>query len=112
MDTLRYMLSATTKKFIVLFVVMFSVFCQAFSVHAQGGGRPYKPQMMLIASQGARITMGDAMSMVQQRTGGRVVSAQNIKQDGQEAYRIKVLTRSGEIKIFVVDAQSGSVRQD
>ena len=112
MNNLRYMLPAAIKKFVFLFIVMSSIFCQAYSAQAQDGGRQYMPRVILVASQGARITMGEAMSIVQQRTGGRVVNAQNIKQDGQDAYRIKVLTRSGEIKIFVVDSQSGSVRQD
>lgn len=93
-------------------IIFLTVSNLPISVAAQDRDRQYMPREILMVNQGARVTMGDAMGMVQQRTGGRVVSAQNIKQDGREAYRIKVLTRSGEIKIFVVDAQSGSIHQD
>lgn len=61
---------------------------------------------------GPRIPMADATEMVLQRTGGRVLNAQEARQDGRDGYRIKVLTRSGEVRVFFVDASSGAMQQD
>jgi len=57
---------------------------------------------------GARISMGSAIEMVQRQTGGRVLNAQEARQ----GYRIKVLTRSGEVRVFYVDANTGAMQQD
>lgn len=57
----------------------------------------------------ARISMGDAMDMVQSQTGGRILLAQPANMDGRAGYRIKVLTRRGDVRVFFVDANSGSI---
>jgi hypothetical protein len=44
--------------------------------------------------------------MVQRATGGKVLDARDL--GGQ--YRIKVLTRSGEVRVVYVDAQTGAMR--
>jgi uncharacterized membrane protein YkoI len=61
---------------------------------------------------GVRISMGSAMEMVQRQTGGRVLNAQEVRQGEREGYRIKVLTRSGEVRVFYVDANTGAMQQD
>lgn len=58
----------------------------------------------------ARISMSDAMEIVRQRTGGRVLLAQPARVDGHEAYRIKVLTRDGEVRVYLVNAETGEIR--
>src|SRR6185436_17623458 len=61
---------------------------------------------------GARISMGQAMEIVQRSTGGRVLNAQEVNSDGRTGYRIKVITRSGEVRVVFVDARSGAMQQD
>jgi uncharacterized membrane protein YkoI len=61
---------------------------------------------------GPRITVADATELVQRQTGGRVLNAQEAHQDARDGYRIKVLTRSGEVRVFFVDARSGAMQQD
>jgi len=61
---------------------------------------------------GPRITVADATALVQRQTGGRVLNAQEARQDGRDGYRIKVLTRSGEVRVFFVDAGNGAMQQD
>jgi len=53
-----------------------------------------------------RVTLAQAVAIVQRATGGKVLDAKDL--GGQ--YRIKVLTRSGEIRVVYVDAQTGAMR--
>jgi uncharacterized membrane protein YkoI len=53
-----------------------------------------------------RISLEQAVAIAQQRTGGRVLDAR----DQGRAYRIKLLTRSGEVVVVYVDAQTGALR--
>lgn len=53
-----------------------------------------------------RISLEHAIASVQQATGGRVLDAK----DFGDQYRIKVLTRDGEVRTVRVDARSGSIR--
>jgi uncharacterized membrane protein YkoI len=51
------------------------------------------------------VTLQQAIDIVQRATGGRVLDAKEV--NGQ--FRIKVLTRDGEVRIVYVDAQTGEM---
>lgn len=53
-----------------------------------------------------RIGMDEAIAKVQRLTGGRVLSAR--EKDG--GYRLKVLTRNGEVRVIFVDPATGEMR--
>lgn len=55
----------------------------------------------------AGVSLNQAVQQVQRETGGRVLSAETIPQNGRMVHRIKVLTPSGQVRVVVVDAQSG-----
>jgi len=57
-----------------------------------------------------RISMGDAMNMVQRAFGGRVIQAQPATVNGHEGYRIKVLTAHGEVRVVYVDGETGAMQ--
>ena len=57
----------------------------------------------------AGLSLNDATDLVQKRTGGRVLAAQEIREQGRQLYRIKVLTRQGEVRIVLVDAETGGM---
>ncbi len=57
-----------------------------------------------------RITMADAMEMVQRRAGGRILVAQEVRVEGRPVYRIKVLSSRGEVRVYYVDAETGEIR--
>lgn len=57
-----------------------------------------------------RISMGEAMEVVQRTTGGRVLQAQPATVNGHEGYRIKVLTSRGEVRVVHVDAVTGAMQ--
>jgi uncharacterized membrane protein YkoI len=54
------------------------------------------------------VTLNEAVQQVQRETGGRVLSADTIKQNGRMVHRIKVLTPSGQVRVVMIDAQTGS----
>jgi uncharacterized membrane protein YkoI len=53
-----------------------------------------------------RISLGQAIERVQRATGGRVLDAR----ESGEGYRVKVLTRRGEVRTVYVDARTGEMR--
>ena len=69
-----------------------------------GDGRFY------LAQRGAQtgLSLNQAVQQVRRETGGRVLSADTVNQDGRTMHRIKVLTPSGQVRIVTIDAQSRS----
>lgn len=53
-----------------------------------------------------RISIEQAIAIVQRQTGGKVLDA---RAQGEQ-YRIKVLTRGGEVRVVYVDAATGAMR--
>jgi uncharacterized membrane protein YkoI len=53
-----------------------------------------------------RQSLNEAVRQVKRETGGRVLSAETVRQKGRELHRIKVLTPSGQVRVVVIDAQS------
>ena len=56
-----------------------------------------------------RLSLSEAADRVQQRSGGRILAAQAIRETGREVYRIKILTSQGEVRIVLVDAATGNM---
>lgn len=54
-----------------------------------------------------RISLSEATQSVQARTGGRVLAAQEMRE--RNAYRIKILTPQGEVRIIFVNADTGEM---
>ena len=101
--------SATrSRTFLILAVVAGSLF--SAPVHSDRGrwaqapdtAQDYAPRQL--AQQ--RISIEQAIAIVQRETGGKVLDA---RAQGQR-YRIKVLTRGGEVRVVYVDAATGATR--
>lgn len=56
------------------------------------------------------IDRDQAAAQVQKQTGGRVLSVDSAERDGVKVFRVKVLTRSGEVRVVIVDAKTGRIR--
>ena len=54
----------------------------------------------------APLTMQEAIAKVQHETGGKVLSAESKTQGKKTIYRIKVLTRDGQVRIVEVPAEN------
>jgi len=90
----------------LLFLAVLSPAMTAATTEAAG---PY-PYLIVRRGDDAGISLDQAVQQVRRETGGRVLSADRITQGGRVAYRIKVLTPSGHVRVVVIDAQSGDRR--
>ncbi|NOZ10514.1 MAG: hypothetical protein GXP09_05705 [Gammaproteobacteria bacterium] len=59
---------------------------------------------------GEEFTAENAASVVRKRSRGRVLSVETVKQEGQLFYEVKVLLKSGEIRIYHVDTTTGGIQ--
>jgi uncharacterized membrane protein YkoI len=57
-------------------------------------------------TRSSRVSMEEAIDTVQRKTGGKVLDARR----RDDAYRIKILTRRGEVRVVYVDARTGELR--
>lgn len=74
---------------------------------ATAGHRPAGLAGILVAQRS--LSAEDAAALVQARTGGRVLSVDTVRRGNRVFYRVKVLTSQGEVRIFMVDAETGAL---
>lgn len=55
----------------------------------------------------ADLSRDDAAVVAQRLTGGRVLAVERAEAGGRPAWRAKVLTAAGEVRILLIDAASG-----
>jgi uncharacterized membrane protein YkoI len=58
--------------------------------------------MMLLSGVAHAITLADAVEQVRSETGGEILSATTLREDGKRVHRIKVLLPDGRVRIFKV----------
>lgn len=66
----------------------------------------------LINDENKQLSMDQAVAKVRQRIKGQVLSAEGQVIDGRLAYRIKILTSRGQVKVVLVDAETGNIVND
>ena len=55
------------------------------------------------------LSLDEAVALVRERTGGRVVRADPLQQGERLVYEIRVLTADGRVRTYRVDAANGAV---
>lgn len=63
--------------------------------------------MALTSPAWADISRDDAAAVAQRVSGGRVLSVDTAQSGGRPAWRVKVVTAQGEVRVILVDAASG-----
>ncbi|MDP3707573.1 MAG: PepSY domain-containing protein [Polaromonas sp.] len=63
--------------------------------------------MALALPAWADVSRDDAATVAQQTSGGRVLAVEKTEREGRPAWRVKVLTPQGEVKVILIDAASG-----
>lgn len=61
----------------------------------------------LAAPAWAEVSRDAAAATARQATGGRVLSVDRSESNGRAVWRVKVLTSRGEVKVLLLDAQTG-----
>lgn len=67
------------------------------------------PAMLMLAPMPSLAQVGpdQAAAMAQQATGGRVLQVERADAGGRPAWRVKVVTGRGEVRIVLIDAATG-----
>lgn len=68
----------------------------ALPAHAQRGGRDDDAR-----NRGRELS--DTVRRVERRTGGEVLSAEQVQFDGRDVHRVKVLEASGRVRVYMDD---------
>ena len=63
--------------------------------------------VVLASPAWADISRDDAASVAQRMSGGRLLSVEKTESGGRPAWRVKVLTAQGEVRVIYIDAASG-----
>ena len=58
----------------------------------------------------ANLSRGDAATVAQRASGGRVLSVDKSESSSQPVWRVKVVTAVGEVRVIQVDVATGQVR--
>lgn len=58
----------------------------------------------------AQVSRDDAAALAQRDSRGRVLSVERADAGGRPAWRVKVLTPSGEVRVVLVDVATGRVQ--
>lgn len=64
----------------------------------------------LLMAQAGSVTLDQAVAKVRRTSGGKVVGADTIEQDGSTSYRIKVVFPDGKVRIYYVDPATGEIQ--
>ncbi len=56
------------------------------------------------------VSLNEAVEMVRERSGGRVLAAETVRQGDRQVHRIRVLVREGQVRVYRVDAETGRMR--
>ena len=63
-----------------------------------------------IAQRQERISLSEAIRLVEQRSGGQVLRAETRREKDRTVHRIRVITEDGRVRTWEVDAASGRIR--
>lgn len=62
------------------------------------------------AAASAAVSRDDAAAMAERASGGRVLSVERSESGGRPAWRVKVVTERGEVRVVMIDAETGQPR--
>ncbi len=90
------------------FIVLLLLPVSSLALTSHGLSRmQIQPQLLYVQNDVGPKT---AANVVRQATGGRVLSVNRVNTNSGPAYKVKVLFKSGRMRVVLVDAASGSVR--
>ena len=60
-----------------------------------------------MAAPERRATLDDAISEAREDVPGRVLSAETVRENGQEVHRLRILSEDGRVRRYNMDAETG-----
>lgn len=55
----------------------------------------------------AQVSRDQAAATAQRMSGGRVLSVDRVQRDGREAWRVKLVTDGGEVRVVYIEVETG-----
>lgn len=93
-------------RFSLLLLPTVAVLIAATAAHAQAGhGRGAQPVPAIATQSRQDSTLPDSIRRVERQTGGEVLRAEPMQQDGRQVNRIKVLTADGRVRVMQDDPE-------
>lgn len=86
-----------------MFFIITGLLTPMSQANSQPNSVDYSPYIQLAQSNSQ--SLDSAVKSVKQKTGGRILSAKTITENGQQIHKIKVLLPSGKVRVFKVNAQ-------
>ena len=77
-----------------MFIIRCSILCLAL-------------MQITMAAPERRATLDDAISEAREDVPGRVLSAETVRENGQEVHRLRILSEDGRVRRYNMDAQTG-----
>jgi uncharacterized membrane protein YkoI len=59
------------------------------------------------SSDTPRYSLDDAITLVKEEIGGRVLRAETLQRDNRTVYQVRIITDDGRVRTINVDAQNG-----
>jgi uncharacterized membrane protein YkoI len=56
----------------------------------------------------SRVSPDEAAAIARRESAGRVLAVEKSSSGGREVYRVKVLTPNGEVRVILIDAETGN----
>ena len=66
---------------------------------------PWEAPAALQVAKKSSISLDEAVAQVRKLTGGRILSANTVNEDGRRIHRIKVLTPNNKVRVINVPAE-------
>lgn len=57
----------------------------------------------------AAVSANEAAEIVRNRVGGKILAVETLRDENGTVYRVKILTRDAEVRVYHVDARSGAI---
>jgi uncharacterized membrane protein YkoI len=78
---------------------------------AQEMRNEFTPERQQQGPRAARLSEDEAVALVRQRVDGKVLAVSSIERGNALFYRVKILTREAAVRVFLVNANTGNVRE-
>jgi hypothetical protein len=95
---------------LILFAVFIAAPVSAGQGKGNGGSNNDQPRVDNLSNNDRprlenKSSLTDSVRRVERQTGGQVLSAEPMQQDGRQVNRVKVLTNDGRVRVMQVDPQ-------
>ena len=76
----------------------------ALGANAALAGPAWQDREPITVAQASSMSLDQAVAKVRRETGGRILSAETVSENGKKVHRIKVLTKDNKVRVITIPA--------